>query len=101
MADPVIAEFTTPYAVIRAAKRVRELGYVQLEAYTPFPMPELESALAIRRTRIPVLVFVAGLAGATLAYLLLWWTNAHDYPLNVGGRPFNSVPTHVPIMFEA
>jgi hypothetical protein len=100
VAEPVIAEFTTPEGVIAAARRVRELGYRELEAYTPFPIPELEAALAIRRTRLPFLVFVAGATGAALAYLLLWWTNAHDYRLNVGGRPYDSVPTDIPIMFE-
>ncbi len=63
-------------------------------------MPELEVALGIKRTKIPALVFLAGAAGASLAYLLLWWTNAYDYRLNVGGRPFNSIPADVPIMFE-
>jgi hypothetical protein len=100
MADPVIAEFATPEGVIAAARRVRELGYIDLEAYTPFPLPELEEALAIRRSKLPWLVFAAGATGAALAYLVLWWTNAVDYPLNVGGRSTNSIPTHIPIMFE-
>lgn len=54
----------------------------------------------MRRTRPPWLVFGAGAAGAALGRLVLWWTNARDYPLDVGGRPLDSVPTDVPIMFE-
>src|SRR5947209_15157580 len=38
--------------------------------------------------------------GRAAAYLILWSTNAHDYPLAVGGRPLNSLPAHIPIMFE-
>ncbi len=97
---PVVAEFDTPEAVVEAAARLRALGYAKLEAYTPFPIPALERALAVRRTRLPLLVFIAGAIGASLSYLILWFTNAHDYRLNVGGRPFNSIPADIPIMFE-
>lgn len=100
MADPIIAEFESPEAVVQAATRLRELGYVDLEAYTPFPIPELETALAVRRSKLPVLVLLAGASGTAIAYLILWFTNAFDYRLDVGGRPFNSIPAHIPIMFE-
>ena len=98
--SPVVAEFDSPEAIVDAASRLRALGYVELEAYTPFPIPELEVALALERTRLPILVFLAGASGAALAYLVMWFTNAHDYRLNVGGRPFNSIPADIPIMFE-
>lgn len=100
MADPVIVELESADAVVAAAERLRAMGYTALEAYTPFPVPELEAVLRIRRTRLPWLVLAAGAAGATLAFTVLWWTNAYDYAIDVGGRPFNSIPTHIPIMFE-
>lgn len=100
MSKPTIAEFDSAAATIRAAEHLRTLGYPIFEAYTPFPIPELESILRIRKTKIPYIVFAAGATGAVVAYLILWWTNAVDYPLDVGGRPLNSVPAHVPIMFE-
>ncbi|MDB4942147.1 MAG: ABC-type Fe3+ transport system protein [Labilithrix sp.] len=97
---PVIGEFDSPEALQAAAVRLGELGFGALEAYTPFPMPALESALRVRRTRLPVLVFLAGAAGCALAYGIQSYLNAVDYRLDVGGRPFNSIPAHVPIMFE-
>lgn len=100
MAEPIVAEFESPEAVVAAAERLRALGYRDLEAYTPFPIPELETALSVKRSKLPILVFLAGASGATLSYLILWWTSAIDYPLDVGGRPFNSIPAHIPIMFE-
>lgn len=100
MADVVIAEFDSARAAVHAARRVRALGYRKIEAYTPFPVPELDEALAIRRTRLPYLVLFAGAAGLGVALAVQWWTNAIDYPLNVGGRPVSSIPTDVLIVFE-
>lgn len=100
MIEGIVAEFESEEPFVEALRHLRGLGYSQLEAFSPFPMPDLDDVLPVRRTWIPWVVLVLGITGATVAYLVLWWTNAIDYPINVGGRPFNSVPTHVPIMFE-
>jgi hypothetical protein len=100
MPDVLIAELESPAGAVATARRVRELGYRRVEAYTPFPIPDLDVALDIPRTKIPWLVLVGGLTGCGLALLIQWWTNAWDYPLNVGGRPLGSYPAWVPIIFE-
>lgn len=97
----VAAEFQSADAVIAAAKKVRALGYADIEAYTPFPLVELDDALARPRPKIPRLAFAGGLGGMLAALAIQWWTNASDYPIDVGGRPFASWPTYVIIMFEA
>ncbi len=100
MREVLVAELDSPARAIATAKRVRELGYIRLEAFTPFPVPDLDPVLEIRRTKIPFIVLAAGLAGAAAALLVQWWTNAFDYPINVGGRPLFSIPSDVPIVFE-
>src|SRR4051812_1235210 len=101
MSDPIVIELDSAEATVAAAGRLTALGYTSVEAYTPFPIPELDVALNRRRTRLPWLALLAGTTGATLAYAVLSWTNAFDYRLDVGGRPYNSLPTHIPIMFES
>jgi hypothetical protein len=96
----IFAEFESPEAILRATARLRELGYTQLQTFTPFPSPELEQELGLRRSRIPGAVLACGLAGTVTAFLIIWFTNAYDYPLNVGGRPLNSFVADIPIMFE-
>ena len=100
MREVVVAELDSPERIVQAARSVRALGYRRVEAFVPFPIPELDAVLGVRRTRLPYLVLLAGFAGATLALLIQWWTNAIDYPINVGGRPLSSLPTDMLIVFE-
>lgn len=99
--DLVAAEFDSPERAIAAAKRLVALGVGAIEAYTPFPVEELEAVLARPRPRIPMFVFLAGLSGLAGAVGLQHWLNAIDYPVLVGGRPLASFPTYVVIGFEA
>jgi hypothetical protein len=96
----LMAEFTTPQEVLAAARRVRAEGYGKVEAYTPYPVEGLASALGMQRSRIPAVVFVGGLVGAGVGYLMQYWSMAVDYPFDVGGRPDHSWPVFIPIAFE-
>lgn len=95
-----LAEFTEPDEMLAAVRALRSEGYERLEAFTPAFVPELAEALEVPRSRTPQLMFGAGALGACAGALVQWWCNAHDYPLNVGGRPLASVPAWIPIMFE-
>jgi hypothetical protein len=100
MLEGTFFEFASPEQLVAAVDELRAMGIQQLGAYTPYAMPELEAKLAIRRTRIPIAVFVAAAVGCATAFAIQWATNAYDYPLAVGGRPVSSVPADIPIMFE-
>lgn len=96
----VVAEFTSPEAMLVALRQLRQKGYTRLDTFTPYPLLEVEEILALPRSTIPRWAFLFGLGGAIFAYLVQWWTSAVDYPLDIGGRPFNSIPAWVPICFE-
>jgi hypothetical protein len=96
----VIGIFSESHLVVEACHRLRERRFRRLETYGPYAVPELDDALGIQRTMLRWVVLALGLSGVAIAYFVLWWTNAIDYPYLVGGRPFNSVPADVPIMFE-
>jgi len=95
-----LAQFRTPSELVEAARRARARGYRNLDAYSPFPVEGLAEALDFHESRVPAAVLVGGLAGAAGGYLLQFGLNAVDYPLNVGGRPLNSIPAWIPIMYE-
>jgi hypothetical protein len=96
----LLAEFDNPTALVHAVRRAREEGYRRLDAYTPYPVEELTEALEFRRTRMPLVIFIGGVVGCVSGYLLQMYCAAWDYPINVGGRPLNSWPAFIPVMFE-
>ena len=96
----MLAGFPSAHLLIAAARRTREAGYRKTDAYAPYPVHGLAEALGMTRTVLPIIVFVGGVVGGVLGYLLQYYTAVIDYPLNVGGRPLHSWPAFMPITFE-
>jgi hypothetical protein len=96
----LMAEFDNPSALVEAAERARLAGYRNMDAYSPIPIEELSEALGLRRTRLPILVFIGGLLGCIGGFALEAWTQAVAYPMNIGGRPYISWPQFIPVTFE-
>ena len=96
----VIAEFESPAALIEAARQARAAGYRKMDAYTPYPIEELAHALALPRTKLPLLVFLGGALGCATGLGMQWFATVIHYPLNVAGRPLASWPSYIPITFE-
>lgn len=96
MPPEILAEFKSPHQLLEAVAVLE--GKARLEAFTPFPMRELDTIHP--RSRIPLYVLLAGLGGATWIFLFQWWANGFNYPLNAGGRPLFSAPAFIPITFE-
>jgi hypothetical protein len=96
----LLAEFSDPNELIAAARETRAAGYRRFDCYTPFPIEELAEAMGQHHSRLPLLVLIGGILGAVGGYALCYWTSVIDYPLIVGGRPFNSVPSFIPVTFE-
>lgn len=96
----LIAEFETPESVVQAAERAYADGYRSMDAYSPFPIDGLAEAIGFQRNKVALLVLIGGLSGTLLAFLMQWYTSVIDYPIIVGGRPYNTWPAYVVIMFE-
>ncbi|MBA3533657.1 MAG: DUF3341 domain-containing protein, partial [Ardenticatenales bacterium] len=96
----LMAEFDDAQLLADATRAAREKGYHKIEAYTPFPVHEVTEALGFHKTAVPWVVLTGGVIGLILGFALQYWTQVIDYPLNVGGRPFNSWPLFVPVTFE-
>ncbi len=96
----VVAEYDSPELLLEAAAQVRAAGYKRLEAYTPFPIHGLVDTVGFKDEKVPWIVFLGGITGASLGYALQYYTSVIDYPLNVGGKPLNSLPMFFPVMYE-
>ncbi|UOF02316.1 DUF3341 domain-containing protein [Bdellovibrio reynosensis] len=88
------------HLILKAAAKTREMGFQKFEAISAYPVHGMEEACGIKRSWIPYVTFVMGVVGLTAGLLLTWWTSAVDWKVNVGGKPFFSLPAFIPIMFE-
>ena len=95
-----LAEFETPAALYHACEQVRDAGFRNWDAHTPFPVHGLDKAMGLPSSRVPWVALVTGLTGATIGFGLQTWVHAVTYPMVISGKPFFAWPTYVPITFE-
>jgi len=95
-----LVEFDKVDELLAGAAKVRDAGYTQWDAHTPFVIHGLDAAMGVKKTILPYIVFVAGLTGTCAGILLQWWTNAVDYPFLISGKPLFSLPANIPVAFE-
>jgi Protein of unknown function (DUF3341) len=97
----MLGVFGTPDAATRAAAHLRQSGLSAFEAYTPYPVEPLNRIVRPgRNILLPALMFAGAVFGAAYGYWIQYWDEALDYPINVGGRPYNSWPAFVVSTFE-
>ena len=96
----LMAEFETENAIIHATARVTEEGYHHVEAYTPYAIEEVIHNLHMEKNNVALVILIGGLLGCLIGFGMQYFASVIHYPLNVGGRPFNSWPSFIPVMFE-
>src|SRR5215510_5971152 len=94
------AFFATEDDLVAGAGAARKAGFEIYDAYTPYPLHGLDRAVGLAPSRLTWIAFLAGALGLTFGLILQVWTSAYDWPLNVGGKPFNSFPLFIPVTFE-
>jgi ActD protein len=96
----VLGEFAHPEACVGAVRTLREGGVSGLDAYSPYPLHGIDEALALPRSKVPLVALIGGLLGASGGYAMQWWMNAVNFPINVANRPQHGFWTNIPITFE-
>lgn len=101
--DPLrgyLAEFAQPDDLVKAIEATRHAGYEKYDAYSPYPLEEFTDAMDAHHSKLPLIVFGGGAFGAFAGWALQYWTAVEAYPMNIGGRPLNSWPAFIVIIFE-
>ena len=96
----IMGEFNNPSDLVMAARRTYEAGYRRINGYSPYPIEELSEAIGFTRTSLPLIVLIGGILGGLGGFFMQYWMEVINYPLNVGGKPYNSWPAFIPITFE-
>ncbi len=86
--------------VIQATRATRALGYEIFDVYTPYAVHGLDEAMGLKPSRLTWICLAFALGGLLGASVAQFWIGSIDWPLNVGGKPFNSLPAYLPVMFE-
>lgn len=92
--------FPTPAELYQACEVLRDAGYKEFDAHTPFPVHGLEKAMGLPPTKFPFIVFGGGVFGLTGAITLAYYTQEVWYPQNISGKLPFSWQAYIPIFFE-
>ncbi len=96
----LMAEFDSAQSLLDACHKVREAGYTRTDAYSPMPIHGVAEALGMKERKVAPLVLAAGAVGAMTGYGLQYWTSVIAYPMDIGGRPYHSWVSFIPVTFE-
>lgn len=94
------ATFNTAKDLYEAAGEVRKEGFTIWECYTPMPVHGLDAQMGLPRSKVPCFTLAGGITGFCTGMLIVWFMNAFDYPLIVGGKPYFSPIYPFPVFYE-
>lgn len=95
----VLASYDYLDATLDTIHALRERGFEEITAFSPFPEHHIEKALGYGKTPVGMFTLVGGLTGAATGFGLATFASL-DWPLVVGGKPILSMPAYVIIAFE-
>jgi hypothetical protein len=96
----LIGIFDSEEAILDVTDSARQRGLKIVDVFAPYAVHGLDKAMGLQRSKLPWVCFALGLFGASFKVWFEYWTTASDWPINVGGKPWNSLPAFVPITFE-
>lgn len=96
----ILAEYDTPADIMHAAEKIRDAGFRKWDVFTPFPIHGMDHAMGLKNSPVGWFGFIGGVCGYTTGMLLIWFCNAFDYPLIIGGKPLFSPWAAFPPSYE-
>ena len=96
----ITALFETPDDIMVAAAEVANLGYKKFDVNTPYPVHGMDDAMKLKPTKLGIVVFSLAAMGTIGALLMIGYMMGINYQINIGGKPFFSLPPSIPITFE-
>ena len=88
----LLASFDHEDDILAATTAVRKQGLKIVDAYTPYAVHGLERAMGLPPSRLTWVCFACGMFGALGMLWFQYWSAAIDWAVDVGGKPWNSLP---------
>ena len=98
--DYILGVFKDEESLVSAFEKVKEKGILPVEVYTPYPVHEILEGMG-NKTRITTAAFFYGLFAAIGILAFLTWEASLSWPINYGGKPFNSFPSFIVVTIVA
>ncbi len=96
----ILAVFDTEKDILGVTAAIREKGLPIVDAYTPYPVHGLDDAMGLKPSKIPWVCLALAMTGAAGKLWFEYWTSWLDWPINIGGKPWDSLPAFLPVTFE-
>ncbi len=96
----VVGFFDDPESLMEATAKTRDSSFKNFDCFTPFAVHGLDKAQGLSRSRVPYVTGLFAFTGTTCAFLWEYHASGTWWPHVIGGKPFNSLPAFVPIIFE-
>jgi len=96
----LLATFAEEQDLLAATRAAREQGLRIVDVYAPYAVHGLDRAMGLPPSHLPWVCFLLGLLGAAAKVGFEYWASWLNWPVNVGGKPWDSLPAFVPLTFE-
>ena len=63
MNEILLAEFSTPGKLLKAAEKLSNCGYTTYETYSPFPIHGMDDAMRLKHSKLGWIVLCGGATG--------------------------------------
>ena len=100
MPKQVVVVFERDGDLLGAAAEARKQGIPIADAYSPYAIHGLDRAMGWAPSRLPLACLLLGILGAASILAFQVWASTSSWAINVGGRPWNSIPAFIPATFE-
>jgi len=89
-----IGIFDDEMKFISSIRSLQEQKLQIFDVFTPYPVHEVFHLLK-RKSKLPTAAYFFGLFGIVGTLAFLYYTSVISWPLNYGGKPFNSFPSFI------
>jgi hypothetical protein len=96
----ILGLFDDPDVMMQGIDKLQKNSIPIYDVYTPMPIHGIDAKLGVKESRLGYAAFMFGCLGGTVIFSIIYYFMVHDWPMNIGGKPYFAIPNFVPATFE-